>query len=295
MAYSKREQLVLNVKAIRLLFTLEKENRRATKTEKQVLRQFGGFGGLKFILNPVEHAAEINYWVTSERHLFGLTQELYGLLRDNTTNERDYRNLTGSMKNSVLSSFYTPPLVVDAISEVLSENGISLNRFLEPSAGTGNFIESFTGTDVPQVTAYEKDLLTGRILKQLYPGRDIHIESFSKIPQRENGMYDMVASNIPFGDIALFDPAYSKSKDPAKVQATQHIHNYFFLKGTDMLREGGILAYITSQGVLNSAQNKAIREALMKEHRLVSAVRLPNNLFKDYAGTEVGSDLIILQ
>src|SRR5690554_7281749 len=98
------------------------------------------------------------------------------------------------MKNSVLSSFYTPPLVVDAISEVLSENGISLNRFLDPSAGTGNFIESFTGTDVPQVTAYEKDLLTGRILKQLYPERDIHIKSFSKIPQRENGTYDMVAS-----------------------------------------------------------------------------------------------------
>lgn len=295
MAYNKREQLLRNIGALELVFTLEKENRRATEAEKHVLRQFGGFGGLKFILNPVESVTDINHWAKSEQHLFAPTQRLYGLLRENYPDDRAYRNISDSMKSSVLSAFYTPPLIVDAVSDIFKETGINVQKFLDPSAGSGNFIQSFTDHTVNQVTAYEKDQLTGKILKHLYPDRAIRVESFSKVPEIENGQYDLVASNIPFGDIALFDPAYSKSKDPVKVQATQRIHNYFFLKGGDMLREGGVLAFITSQGVLNSPVNKEIREALMKDHRLVSAVRLPNNLFTDYAGTEVGSDLIVLQ
>lgn len=105
----------------------------------------------------------------------------------------------------------------------------------------------------------------------------------------------MTASNIPFGDVAVFDPAFNRSKEPARQQAAKSIHNYFFLKGLDTLRDGGILAYITSQGVLNSPANEEIRRQLMRHSRLVSAIRLPNNLFSDSAGTEVGSDLIILQ
>lgn len=116
-----------------------------------------------------------------------------------------------------------------------------------------------------------------------------------KYPKRNKNTYDVVASNIPFGDTSVFDLSYSRSKDEAKVQAARSIHNYFFLKGTDMLREGGLLAFITSQGVLNSPLNEPIRRALMQNNNLVSAIRLPNNLFTEYAGTEVGSDLIILQ
>ena len=104
-----------------------------------------------------------------------------------------------------------------------------------------------------------------------------------------------MASNIPFGDVSVFDLSYSRGKSPAKQQAAGSIHNYFFLKGLDALQEGGILAFITSQGVMNSDRNAPIREYLMENSRLISVVRLPNNLFSDYAGTEVGTDLIVLQ
>ena len=105
------------------------------------------------------------------------------------------------------------------------------------------------------------------------------LENFKQLPEKEQKSYDLVTSNIPFGDTSIFDLSYSRSTDSARVQAARSIHNYFFLKGGDMLREGGILAFITSQGVLNSPSNIAIREALMKDHKLVSAIRLPNNLF----------------
>ncbi len=170
-----------------------------------------------------------------------------------------------------------------------------IGRFLEPAAGIGSFIASFSENQNASVTAYEKDLLTGKILKQLYPESTIRISGFEEIPEKEQNSYDVIASNIPFGDTSVFDLSYSRSKDTAKVQAARSIHNCFFLKGADMLREGGLLAYITSQGILNSSRNEPIRRALMQDNNLVSAVRLPNNLFTEYAGTEVGSDLLILQ
>ena len=199
------------------------------------------------------------------------------------------------MKSSILTAFYTPPQVIDAISSTLRDSGLKINKFLEPSAGIGSFIQSFSENQQASVTAYEKDLLTGKILKQLYPESDIRVSGFEEIPEKEQNSYDVIASNIPFGDTAVFDLSYSRSKDPAKVQAARSIHNYFFLKGTDMLREGGLLVFITSQGILNSPKNEPIRRALMKDNNLVSAIRLPNNLFTEYAGTEAGSDLIILQ
>jgi len=118
---------------------------------------------------------------------------------------------------------------------------------------------------------------------------------FEEIESRYNNHFDVVSSNIPFGDVAAFDISFSKSIDKVKQQACRSIHNYFFLKGMDTLREGGILAFITSQGVMNSPKNEFVRRWLMENSNLVSAVRLPNNLFREYAGTEVGSDLIILQ
>ena len=118
---------------------------------------------------------------------------------------------------------------------------------------------------------------------------------FEEIESRYNNHFDVVSSNIPFGDVAAFDISFLKSKDKVKQQSSRSIHNYFFLKGMDTLREGGVLAFITSQGVMNSPKNEPVRQWLMDNSRLVSAVRLPNNLFSEYAGTEVGSDLIILQ
>lgn len=295
MGFSKRQHLQRNIDALRIAFKLEKENGKASVGERLLMMQYSGFGGLKFVLNPAQNPIDINHWRKTEHELFPLTQELHQLLKENATDEKQYRRYVDSMRSSVLTAFYTPPLVIDAIAITLKENGVSIQKLLEPSAGIGSFIQSFANKDVPQVTAYEKDLLTGKILKQLYHDNTIRISGFEEIPEREQRSYDVIASNIPFGDTSVFDLSYSRSGDTAKAQAARSIHNYFFLKGADMLREGGILAFITSQGVLNSPKNETIRRALMKDNNLVSAVRLPNNLFTDYAGTEVGSDLIILQ
>ncbi|MDV3664402.1 N-6 DNA methylase [Chryseobacterium sp.] len=295
MAFNQREHLKLNIEALRVMFRLEKEKRQATETERQQLLQYSGFGGLKFILNPAGHPTDIRQWKDYERTYFEETQELHRMLKENAADEKQYKHYVDSMRSSVLTAFYTPPEIINTLSDVFKENDIAIQRFLEPSAGVGGFIQSFTDKGVPQVTAYEKDLLTGKILKQIYPDRNIRINGFEQIPERELNSYDVVASNIPFGTSSVFDLSYSRGDDPARAQAAKSIHNYFFLKGTDTLRDGGMLAFITSQGVLDSPSNKPIREALMAVHNLVSVVRLPNNLFMDYAGTEVGSDLIVLQ
>ncbi|RKE52389.1 N-6 DNA methylase [Sphingobacterium detergens] len=295
MAFNQREHLKQNIEALRIMFRLEKEKRLATESERQQLSLYSGFGGLKFILNPAEHPTDIKQWKDYERSYFVQTQELHRVLKEYAGDEKQYKRYVDSMRSSVLTAFYTPPEIINTLSDVFRENDIAIQKFLEPSAGVGGFIRSLADNDLQQVTAYEKDLLTGKILKQIFPDRNIRISGFEEIPERELGSYDVAASNVPFGTSSVFDLSYSRGNDQAKAQAAKAIHNYFFLKGTDALRDGGILAFITSQGVLDSPGNKSIREALMATHNLVSVVRLPNNLFMDYAGTEVGSDLIVLQ
>ncbi|ULT39854.1 SAM-dependent methyltransferase [Niabella defluvii] len=295
MGFSKRFHLRQNIDALRIAFILEKEKRQASVGERLLMMQYSGFGGLKFVLNPIASETDIDQWRKTEQDLFAITQELHQLLKENSEDEKQYRRYVDSMKSSVLTAFYTPPQIIDSLSSELLESGLNIDKFLEPSAGIGSFIQSFSENQKARVTAYEKDLLTGKILKQLYPESSIRVNGFEEIPEKEQNSYDVIASNIPFGDMSVFDLSYSRSKDPAKVQAARSIHNYFFLKGADMLRDGGLLAFITSQGILNSPKNEPIRRALMENNNLVSAIRLPNNLFTEYAGTEVGSDLIILQ
>ncbi len=295
MGFSKKQHLQQNIDALRIAFKLEKEKGQATVGERLLMMQYSGFGGLKFVLNPVEYEIDINNWRKTEHDLFSITQELHQVLKENATDEKQYKRFVDSMRSSVLTAFYTPPEVIDAVSSVLRDSGLKIDKFLEPSAGIGSFIQSFSENQKASVIAYEKDLLTGKILKQLYPESNIRINGFEEIPEREQNSYDVIASNIPFGDTSVFDLSYSRSGDNAKIQAARSIQNYFFLKGTDMLREGGLLAYITSQGILNSPKNEPIRRALMQGNNLVSVVRLPNNLFTECAGTEVGSDLVILQ
>ena len=295
MAFSKKQHLQQNIDALRIAFKLEKEKRQANAGERLLMMQYIGFGGLKFVLNPIENEIDINNWRKTEHDLFPITQELHQLLKESSEDGKQYRRYVDSLKSSVLTAFYTPPEVIDAISATFRESGLNIQKLLEPSAGIGSFIQSLAENEQVNVTAYEKDLLTGKILKQLYPKSNIHISGFEGISEKEQNSYDLVTSNIPFGDTSVFDLSYSRSKDRVKVQASRSIHNYFFLKGADMLREGGLLAYITSQGILNSPKNEPIRRALMQDNNLVSVVRLPNNLFTEYAGTEVGSDLIILQ
>ncbi len=296
MAYNKRQHLLDNTEAIRTLFLLEKENRQPSGDELAALRKFSGFGGLKCILNPVKDLSDATRWTKSDLPLFPLVRELHKVIFENSVDRNQYRQYYTSLKNSVLSAFYTPPEIVNALAVALKDAGITPGRFLDPSAGMGEFMSAFNKQEkIDETVGFEKDLLTGKMLKYLYSGSTIRTEGFENIRESRNGYFDLAASNIPFGDVAVFDPAFHASTEIAEKMATGAIHNYFFLKAVKTLREGGILAFITSQGVMDSPKNQPVRNWLMGECSLVSALRLPNNLFSDYAGTDVGSDLIILQ
>jgi len=296
MSYNKKTHLQTNIEAVRIAYTLDKEKRRASAAERAILQQYSGFGGLKCILNPAQTEQDKAYWTQSDISLFPPVSELHAVIRENSKNEQEYKRYFDSLKSSVLTAFYTPVEIIKAISDTIKDNDITPARFLDPSAGNGAFVQNFKESfPSAESVCFEKDLLTGKILSHLHPDDKVYIRGFEEIENRADNKFDVVSSNIPFGDVAVFDASFMKSGDQVKRQSTRAIHNYFFLKSVDSLREGGIVAFIASQGVMNSPQNEPVRDRLMKNTNLVSAVRLPNNLFTDHAGTEVGSDLIILQ
>ena len=296
MAFNRKQRLRDNIEAIRTAFLLDREQRTPTARERLLLERYCGFGGLKSILNPARELTDAVHWAKSDLELFAPTVELHRLLRENTKDETEYKRYMDAMKQSVLTAFYTPPEITGTIADVLHEHGIRPDRVLEPSAGVGAFVDSvLENRPDADIMAFEKDLMTGKILKHLHPGQKVRVQGFEKIEKPFMNHFDVAVSNIPFGDVAVFDPEFSGSKDPARHSAARTIHNYFFLKSLDAVREGGIVAFITSQGVLDAPTNAPIREYMMNHANLVGVARLPNNLFTDNAGTEVGSDLIILQ
>ena len=296
MAFNRKQRLRDNIEAIRTAFLLDREQRTPTARERLLLERYCGFGGLKCILNPARELTDAVHWAKSDLELFAPTVELHRLLRENTKDETEYKRNMDAMKQSVLTAFYTPPEITGTIADVLHEHGIRPDRVLEPSAGVGAFVDAvLENRPDADIMAFEKDLMTGKILKHLHPGQKVRVQGFEKIEKPFMNHFDLAVSNIPFGDVAVFDPDFSGSKDPARLSAARTIHNYFFLKSLDAVREGGIVAFITSQGVLDAPTNAPIREYMMNHANLVGVARLPNNLFTDNAGTEVGSDLIILQ
>ena len=298
MSYNRLQTMRDNIEAIRLALRLGVAGRSAqTPEEREVLRKYAGFGGLKCILNDANELSDAAKWSKSDIELFMPTVELRRLIHDYTKDDKEFARYMDSLKASVLTAFYTPTPIVDALSDALKYSGVEVKSFLEPSAGQGAFIDSFLRNDRypgAEVLAYEKDLLTGKILSALHPSILTRIEGFEKIERDFDGYFDVAASNIPFGDFAVADPAYAVSKEIAYRQATKTIHNYFFLKALDQVREGGLVAFIASQGVMNAA-SPFVRMELVKRANLVAALRLPNNTFSDNAGTDAGSDLIILQ
>ena len=295
MAFNRKQKLRDNIEAIRTAFILDRENRTATTEERAILQRYCGFGGLKCILNPAKELTDAVRWAKSDLELFAPTVELHRLIRENSKDETEYKRFVDSLKASVLTAFYTPKEITDTIADVLADYSIRPARMLEPSAGVGVFVDSMLRhSPNADVMAFEKDLLTGTILRHLYPGKKTRTCGFEKIERPFNNYFDLAVSNIPFGDITVFDPEFQRSDSFGRRSAQKAIHNYFFLKGLDAVRDGGIVAFITSQGVLNSTKT-SVRNELFSKADLVSAIRLPNNLFTDNAGTEVGSDLIVLQ
>ena len=295
MAYNRKQRLNDNIKAIETAFILDREQRTPTARERLLLERYCGFGGLKCILNPARELADAVLWAKSDLELFAPTVELHRFIRENSKNESEYKQLMDSLKQSVLTAFYTPSAVTEVLTDVLKEHQIIPEKVLEPSAGIGAFVDSVLDNNPKaDIMAFEKDLLTGKILRHLHPEQKVRIEGFEKIEKPFNDYFDLAISNIPFGDVAVFDPSYTAMKG-MRALVTRRIHNYFFVKALDTVRDGGLVAFITSQGVLNAKNNSAARFMMLYHADLVSAIRLPNNLFTENANTEVGSDLIILQ
>ena len=295
MAFNRKQKLRDNIEAIRTAFTLDREGRTPTERERVLLGRYCGFGGLKCILNPARELTDAVHWAKSDLELFAPTVELHRIIRENSRNELEYRRYTDSLKASVLTAFYTPQAITDTIADVLHDRKVRPKLVLEPSAGMGAFISPVLSNNLQaEVMAFEKDLLTGKMLGHLYPQQKIRTEGFEKIEKPFLNRFDLAISNIPFGNIAVFDAEYEKKSVMYRI-AAKKVHTYFFLKGLDAVRDGGVVAFITSQSVLNTEGNGGTRYLMMKQADLLSAIRLPNNLFTENANTEVGCDLIILQ
>ncbi len=251
-----------NLEAIKVLHTLQEENRPATQTEQDVLSQYVGWGGLSDYFKQ-EHSRN---------------KELKNLLT-----KAEYN----SAFDSTLTAFYTPPIVIKAMYSALTNMGFTNGRILDPACGTGHFFGLLPDylRNKTQLYGVEVDVMSGNIAKALYPTANIKLQGYENTKIPDNSI-DVAVGNVPFGDIKLFDTDYYKHK--------LLIHDYFFVKTLDKVRPGGVVAFITSKGTLDKESTK-VREMLADKAELLGAVRLPNNTFKSAAGTDVTSDIIFLQ
>ena len=259
-----KEKFWRNIKAIATLKQIEQENRHATLEEQHLLSQYVGWGGISDAFDPEKPAWAAEYSELKEL----LTPEEYAAARGST-----------------LNAHYTSPTVIRAIYEAVGRMGFETGNILEPSCGVGNFFgmlpESMAGSKLYGV---ELDSISGRIARQLYPQADITVAGFENTDRRD--FYDLAIGNVPFGQYQVNDKAYNK--------LGFNIHNYFFAKGLDQVRPGGVVAFVTSRYTMD-AKDSTVRRYLAQRAELLGAIRLPNNAFKANAGTEVVSDIIFLQ
>lgn len=261
----KKARFRRNVEAIRVLKECEFDNRFATPEEQQVLAQYVGWGGI-----PEEFDENNTAWADE-------FTELYGLL-----SPEEYQ----SARESTLTAFYTPPVVISAIYKAMEQMGFKGGNILEPSCGIGNFIGMLPQSiENSRVYGVEIDKISAGIAQQLYQRSSIAAQPFeeAEIP---DSFFDAVVGNVPFGDFSVVDKRYDKNHFL--------IHDYFFAKSLDKLRPGGVMALVTSKGTMDK-ENPAVRKYIAQRAELLGAIRLPNNTFKGNAGTEVVSDILILQ
>ena len=260
-----KEKFRNNMSAIRLLHDLQIENRLATPEEQETLAKYVGWGGLSMAFDS-SNAAWANEY-----------KELKSALSD-----EEYH----AAMESTLTAFYTPPVVIKAMYEALDRLGFSQGNILEPSCGTGNFLGLLPDSmEKSKLHGIEIDPLSGRIAKQLYQKASIAIEGFeeTKLPDSH---FDVVLGNIPFGEFKVNDSRYNAQKFL--------IHDYFIAKALDKVRSGGVVMFITSKGTMDKASPE-VRKYIARRAELLGAVRLPDNTFRANAGTEVTSDILILQ
>ena len=260
------QRLKNNIEAINVLKALEKGNRSARKDEQEILAKYIGWGGLSDVFDEEKEGQ----WLDARN-----------FLKENLTGE-EYNRARGS----TLTAFYTPKVVIDAIYESLSNLGFEKGNILEPSAGTGRFIGNLP-EEMKESNFYgvELDSISGQIAKELYPNANIQIKGFEET-NFSNNLFDVAIGNIPFGEFKVADREYERNNFL--------IHDYFFAKTLDKVRDGGIIAFITSSGTMDK-KSEDVRRYISERAEFLGAIRLPNTTFKGVAGTEVTSDIIFLK
>jgi N12 class adenine-specific DNA methylase len=297
MAYNALHKLEDNIAALKVALAHQDGNTISTE-QLDTLKKYSGFGGIKAVLFG---EASREQWQqkgasNSDMKLHEPVQKLLGLLHQYLDQDNQFKQATASLSESILTSFYTPDFVPATLYNVLNDLDIKPKRLYEPSAGAGVFIsEAMRLESLESITAVEKDLLTGRVLKAINSGLPIptqtHITGFENTPAAEKGLFDLVVSNIPFGNFRVFDP----NLDSPEPVLTQRIHNYFFARGLEKLADGGLMAYITTDAFLNSPSNMKARKYLFRRADLISAVVMPDNLMSDTGGTNAPNHLLIVQ
>ena len=290
--YNKLQALEANTTAIETAYQVRNEKRTATAAERETLSRYSGFGGIKEVLDLGTIAPMSEKMKQALDHLVCVLQTIA------QGDETLYKELMDSIKTSVLTAFYTPKFLIEAVADQIQAtfqtHGLQMKSFLEPSAGIGGFLP----VAMPDTykAAFEKDLATGLVLSALHPDTKTVIGGFETIgaQELEHGTFDVIASNIPFGTINVFDADFERRGTPYK-QSLKAIHNYFFIKAMELLNEGGLLAFVTSRGVADSPSNRFVRDYLVHHAHIIAALRLPDTLFMQTGGIEVGSDLFILQ
>ena len=262
---SVKEKFRANIAAIQLLKKCEMEHRYATPEEQEILAKYVGWGGLSDAFDPKKSA-----W--ADEYL-----ELQTIL-----SEEEYE----SARESTLTAFYTPPIVIKSMYQALENMGLKSGNILEPSCGVGNFIgmKSESLSDC-KIYGVELDSVSGRIATQLYQKSKIAVEGYEKA-NLPDSFFDVAVGNVPFGEFKLFDNRYDRYNF--------FIHDYFFAKTLDKVRPGGVIAFITSSGTMDK-KNPYVRRYLAQRAELIGAIRLPNDTFTKNAGTKVTSDIIFLQ
>ncbi|MBJ0557413.1 DEAD/DEAH box helicase family protein [Enterococcus faecium] len=263
---SPSQRLKNNIEAINVLKALEKENRSARKDEQEILAKYIGWGGLSDVFDEEKEGQ----WLDARN-----------FLKENLTGEEYNR-----ARESTLTAFYTPKVVIDSIYESLSNLGFEKGNILEPSAGTGRFIGNLP-EEMKESNFYgvELDRISGQIAKELYPNANIQIKGFEET-NFSNNLFDVAIGNIPFGEFKVADREYERNNFL--------IHDYFFAKTLDKVRDGGIIAFITSSGTMDK-KSEDVRRYISERAEFLGAIRLPNTTFKGVAGTEVTSDIIFLK
>ncbi len=260
-----REKFNRNVEAIKVLKKCEEENRFATPEEQEILSQYVGWGGLPQVFDEMDSSWSNEYYTLK-----------------NLLDETEY----SQARESTLTAFYTPPVVIRTMYKALENMGLKTGNILEPSCGTGNFIGMLPDSLKDcKIYGVELDSISGRIARQLYQKSSVAVQGYedTNLP---NSFFDVAVGNVPFGDFKVIDKKYDKNKFL--------IHDYFFAKTLDKIRPGGVVAFITSKGTLDK-ENPSVRRYIAQRADLLGAIRLPNNTFKANAGTEVTSDIIFLQ